>query len=464
MSAESTAAQAGLGATLYRSTRGGGAAVPFEAALLRGPAEDGGLYVPVDLPALPAGWSEATSMAELAERVLPPFMGLDGARAVAGGLDFPVPLVRLGQDFVLELFHGPTAAFKDVGARSLARLMQLALERSGGSATILVATSGDTGSAVADAFAGLGRIQVALLYPKGGVSRVQENQLITARPGLRSFAVRGTFDDCQRMVKEAFADPALAPLELTSANSINVGRLLPQMLYYLWGAKLARDTLGADAPLSVVVPSGNLGNLTAGIMANRMGLTGLKFVAAHNRNDYFARYLAGRAEPYEFAPSVTTLSNAMDVGAPSNFERLHALLGDSLRDLVQGEAVDDAATLARMRRTHERFGYLACPHTAVGLEAWARLTGQEGGAGSGGAEAGGTEDGGTATGGAATGMILATAHPAKFPEAVMEATGVKPETPASLAAFEAAPKRVEEVDATLADLRTALLDRPDFSA
>lgn len=428
----------------YRSTRGSGPEATFDEALLRGPAEGGGLYVPVDLPPLGAGWREASSLADVALAVLPPFVGPAGAQAVAEALDFLVPLVSLGEEFVLELFHGPTAAFKDVGARSLARLMQAALEKTGGSATILVATSGDTGSAVADAFAGLDRIQVALLYPHGGVSRVQENQLTAARPGLRSFAVAGTFDDCQRMVKEAFADRSLAPLSLTSANSINIGRLLPQMLYYLWGAEQARRALGADEELTVVVPSGNLGNLTAGVMASRMGLTGLRFVAAHNSNDYFARYLVGDADPYEFSPSVTTLSNAMDVGAPSNFERLYSLLGDDLREAVTGESVDDEATLERMRLTYEQHGYLACPHTAVGLEAWARLS--------------------TRANRTGRAMILATAHPAKFPEAVKQATGVTPDTPPALAAFDSAPKSVERIEPTLESLRTALLDRPDFSA
>lgn len=427
----------------YRSTRGGDEA-SFDEALLRGLARDGGLYVPVGLPPLPAGWQEARSVADLASRVLPPFVGEAGAEAVAAALDFEVPLVPLGEDFVLELFHGPTAAFKDVGARSLARLMHAALTRTGGRATILVATSGDTGSAVADAFAGLERIQVALLYPLGGVSRVQESQLTAARPGLRSFAVEGTFDDCQRLVKEAFADPALGPLDLTSANSINIGRLLPQMLYHLWGVAQAREQVGPDAELTLVVPSGNLGNLTAGVMAQLMGMTGVRFVAAHNRNDYFVRYLAGGVAAYEFGPSVTTLSNAMDVGAPSNFERLHALVGHSLTERVTAEAVDDDATLARMRSTYGRFGYLACPHTAVGLEAWERVAARVGERG--------------------RGVVLATAHPAKFPEAVAEATGVTPEAPAALAAFEAAPKRVERLAATSDALRAALLAKPDFSA
>src|SRR5690554_385257 len=294
--------------------------------------------MPEEPPTVPGGWRDAGSLSEVARIVLPPMMGEDGAAAVAEALDFLVPLVELGDDFLLELFHGPTSAFKDVGARSLARLMEAALERRGGSATVLVATSGDTGGAVADAFAELERVQVALLYPSEGVSRVQESQLIAERKGLRPFAVEGTFDDCQRMVKEAFADPALAALNLTSANSINVGRLLPQMLYYLWGLLQARDLMGEGEELTFVVPSGNLGNLTAGLMATGWAGAEAHFVAAHNRNDYFARFLAGQAAAYEFVPSVTTLSNAMDVGAPSNFERLFTLFGERLPARVVGEA------------------------------------------------------------------------------------------------------------------------------
>lgn len=428
----------------FRSTRGGGQPVSFYEALLRGPAEDGGLYLPVEAPQLPSSWQDAGSLPEVARAVLPPLMGEEGAAAVAEALDFPVPLVDLGRDYLLELFHGPTSAFKDVGARSLARLMEAALEQRGGSATVLVATSGDTGGAVADAFAGLEHVQVALLYPAEGVSRVQENQLIAERRGLRAFAVKGTFDDCQRMVKEAFQDPALSPLNPTSANSINVGRLLPQMLYYLWALAQARRRLGRGERLTFVVPSGNLGNLTAGLLATTWAGAEARFVAAHNRNDYFTRFLAGQAAAYDFAPSVTTRSNAMDVGAPSNFERLYALFGEDLPAHVMGEAVDDAATLRRMRLTFEEHGYLACPHTAVGLEAWHRVRQRLG-------------DGDRA-------VVLATAHPAKFPESVREATGVTPEAPAALAAFEDAPKRVEPVAPTLAALREALLAQPVFSA
>lgn len=434
--------------------------VPFEQALLRGLAPDGGLYVPVDIPQLPAEWREKPNPAglpEVALEVLPPFMGSAGAQAVAEALNFDVPVVRVGEHLVLELFHGPTAAFKDIGARSLARLMQAALGEVGRSATILVATSGDTGSAVADAFAGLEGLQVALLYPKGGVSRVQEEQLIASRRGVRAFAVQGTFDDCQRMVKEAFADPVLGALGLTSANSISIGRLLPQMLYYVWAVAQARNEYGVAGTLEIVVPSGNLGNLAAGLLAQRMGLSNLRFISAHNANDYFARYLRGQAGPFDFAPSVATLSNAMDVGAPSNFERLHTLFGDDLKTMLTSEVVDDETTLRRMRLTYDAHGYLACPHTAVGLEAAARSAARLAG---GLAERSATTD---EPADDVTRLVLSTAHPAKFPESVQRATGVTPETPTALARFSTMGKSVEQLGPTLNDLRAALLSTPAWN-
>lgn len=431
----------------YVSTRAAGAApVSFEEALLAGPAKDGGLYVPTELPGPPPRWLEAESLADLARLVLPPFVGEEGAAAVAAGLDFDVPVTRPGGSYLLELFHGPTAAFKDVGARSLARLMRLALSRRGERATILVATSGDTGGAVADAFAGLEGLQVALLYPRLGVSSVQEEQLTARRPHVRAFAVDGRFDDCLRLARGAFTDPALAGLGLTSANSINVGRLLPQALYHLLGMSLMWRELGAGTPLRVVVPSGNLGNLTAGLLARELvggtAAADVSFVAAHNVNDFFPRFLAGEAGAEERPPSVATLSNAMDVGAPSNFERLRWRFGPRLPELVRGVSVSDEATLRRMRLTYEEHGYLACPHTAVGLEADARLPAGEG----------------RAT------LVLATAHPAKFPDTVLRATGVSVEAPPSLKAFGALPKRSEPLTATHEALAAALLAEPEFSA
>ena len=423
----------------YRSTRGAAPEVSFEEALLRGLAPDGGLYLPADLPAAAEAWRDAMHPAEVAAAVLPPLLGLPAGEVealFAGALDFPLPVVELDDDLhVLELFHGPTAAFKDVGARAMARLMDAALARRGRSATVLVATSGDTGGAVADAFAGLGSLRVAVLYPRGQVSDVQEAQLTAVRPGVTAFAVEGTFDDCQRLVKSALADPELGPLGLSTANSINVGRLLPQVVYYLWAAVQLRR-LGEEREPWYVVPSGNLGNLTAGLLAADLAGLGSSFVAAHNANDYFVRFLEGRAKPYGFAGSVRTLSSAMDVGGPSNFERLYALYGEGLRGRVTGQAVDDATTLARMRDLHARRGYVACPHTAVAVEAAHRER---------------------ARGRTGPAVALATAHSAKFPDTVARATGAAPPAHEGRARLARAERRALPLRADPAALRSALL-------
>ena len=416
---------------LFTSTRGA-APVPFRTALLNGLAPDGGLYVPTHVPPLPEDWDGAGSLPDIATRVLRPWLAdafprLDAL--VADALSFPVPLVELAGDgwdgiSVLELWHGPTLSFKDVGARTMARLMADALD--GEDVTILTATSGDTGSAVADGFAGVDGVRVVLLYPEGGVSAVQERQLVVERPGVTALAVEGTFDDCQRLVKAAFQRPPEG-VRLSSANSINIGRLLPQMTYYAWAVRQLggrRET--SDAPPVVVVPSGNLGNLTAGVMMQRAGLPVAGFVAAHNANDRFPRFLAGGPRPV--GASVATLSNAMDVGTPSNAERLTAILGDELAATVAGDSVSDAETMARMCSVYHATGYVADPHTAVGLEAAQRLRGR---------------------GETAPIVVLSTAHPAKFPEAVDAALGHRPEAPERLAALWDAPTRVERIPATL---------------
>ncbi len=411
--------------------------VSFEEALLNGLAPDGGLYVPDAVPTVEPPLN-AETFPDLAAEVLRRWLGADEARlaAVRDALAFPVPLVALGEGvYVLELFHGPTRSFKDFGARTMARLMSHALQERGERVTILVATSGDTGSAVADGFAGRENIEVVLLYPRGKVSAVQERQLIAARPGVRAYAVEGAFDDCQRLVKEAFVDPALKSVPLSSANSINIGRLLPQMLYYLWaGSSLVSET----SPPVFCVPSGNLGNLTAGVLAAKMGLNVRRFVAAHNANDFFPSYLQRLKEAYAFHPTVTTLSNAMDVGAPSNFERLYTLLDkDELEARLWGSSISDKATRARMKKVYEETSYVACPHTAVGLEAAARYRER--------------------TGDDAPIISLATAHPAKFPEVVGETLNIPAPKDESLEVLRARDTRVEALAPTLEALRKVLL-------
>ena len=382
--------------------------VSFEDALLKGLAPDGGLYIPDAIPQIDSrAWLSGESLADLGVNVLSEWLKDEIPQAdletlVRDALNFPCPVVKLSDDlWVLELFHGPTLSFKDFGARTMARLMQHFLKKRSEKRIILVATSGDTGSAVADGFAGQDNIEVVLLYPKGKVSNVQERQLIVARDGVRSFAVEGNFDDCQRMVKEAFVDPSLAHLPLSSANSINIGRLLPQSLYYLWAVKQS----GISKP-NVCVPSGNLGNLTGGIFASKVGQPISKFIAAHNANHFFPDFLKSEVDAFDFHSTIATVSNAMDVGSPSNFERLyHVLTSKEMQSWIWGTSIDDSTTLERMTKVYKTYNYVACPHTSVGLEGVVRYREE-------------TND--------RTAVIsLACAHPAKFPESIRQALEIE---------------------------------------
>jgi len=417
-------------------------AVSFEDALLKGLAPDGGLYIPGHIPSVaPENWLKENSIAEVGLNVLRAWLESEIPQAdleqiIQGALDFPCPVVKLADGlFVLELTHGPTLSFKDFGARSMARLMQYFLQRRGEKRIILVATSGDTGSAVADGFAGQDNIEVVLLYPKGKVSEVQERQLIVERPGVRALAVTGNFDDCQRMVKEAFVDKDLSHLPLSSANSINIGRLLPQSLYYLWAINQTPPVPRGE--VNFCVPSGNLGNLTAGIFAALMGQPVHRFIAAHNENHFFPDFLQSRVEAYRFHPTIATVSNAMDVGSPSNFERLYNLLGaEKLRSWIWGTTVSDPVTLDRMKKTYHTYGYVACPHTAVGLEALERYRFE--------------------TGDPTPIITLACAHPAKFPEAVSKALGIQIREEA-LEKLWQQPTKVKPLEPSLQALKKELL-------
>ncbi len=425
----------------WRSTRGG-PVVSLADALFQGPAPDGGLYLPARPlrlePDVVLGGSR--SFQDTALRAARAFLGdeVDAGvlEAVVGeALDFPLPLVELGDDLhVLELFHGPTLAFKDVGARFMAALMERLDPEPGRTRVVLVATSGDTGSAVAHAFAGRERFRVVVLFPEGGVSEPQRRLFSTLGGNVSAVAVQGTFDDCQRLVKASFREPAAAGLGLTAANSINVGRLLPQTFYY---ADAVRQGGWRDG-CTFAVPSGNLGNLTAGVLAARAGLPVRKLVAALNANDVFHRYLATGG--YDPGPSRPTLSNAMDVGDPSNLERLRALAGDDPERLaawVWSASFDDNATRACMARVLRERRYLLDPHAAVGVlgaEAYRDATGDDG-----------------------PRVVLATAHPAKFPEVVEEATGERPETPPRLARALEGEEHLVRLEPALAPL-LALLD------
>lgn len=428
---------------LFDSTRGGDEGRTLGEAIAQGLARDGGLYLPRVIPTIAEGQLPDDSFLSMSRAVLDPWVNSSAYAAdldaiLEDALSFPVPLVPLGNDlFVCELFHGPTLSFKDFGARTMARMLGHRLRRTGERRVILVATSGDTGSAVADGFAGIDGIEVVLLYPDGGVSEVQERQLIVDRPGVHPFAVQGSFDDCQRMVKTAFVDPAWSDVPLSTANSINIGRLLPQMLYYWWATLNVTRGLDRESP-TICVPSGNLGNLTAGVLAHLGGMPVRGFVAAHNANDFFARYLQdARATP---TGTIPTLSNAMDVGAPSNFERLqHLLPGDRVHALIRAASVSDMDTLEAMRRVFQKSGYTADPHTAVGLEVVSRL------------KAGGELDGPV--------IVMSTAHPAKFPDTCEKATGIRPQEPDQLARLKALPSTKQRIAADTAALATQVRAR-----
>jgi threonine synthase len=343
---------------------------------------------------------------------------------------------------LLELFHGPTCAFKDFGACFQAAAMEELLRAEGRRALILVATSGDTGSAVARAFYRRAGIEVVILYPAGRVSPLQEKQLTTLGKNVTAFEVMGSFDDCQRLAKQAFRDEELARrLPLTSANSINLGRLLPQAFYYIYGFTRLAASLGAPiGPVRFCVPSGNFGNLTAGVYAWQWGLPVDGFLAATNANDVVPEYLASGL--YRPRPSLATLSNAMDVGDPSNFERLLAVFAGDLgemRRVIHGESVTDAQTRETMRRVYEEHGLLLDPHTAVGLLAARRFREK--------------------TGFAGELIVLATAHPGKFSEIVQDSVGVAPELPAALKELAGLPKRSLPITSRFEELKGQLLSR-----
>ena len=393
----------------YHSTQHTAPPVSLRDAVLDSLPPDNGLYLPARLPVLDAAfWQEWRDLTfpEIAVHVAQAFFGEDVPAATlreltTAAVTFDAPLVAVAERRqVLELFHGPTLAFKDFGARFMARLMGWLARDDDRFLTVLVATSGDTGGAVAHAFHDVPGVRVIILYPQGKVSGLQELQLTTLGGNITALEVAGTFDDCQRLVKAALLAPELAGrMRLTSANSINISRLVPQIFYYLHAA---RQLPAGETPV-FVVPSGNLGNLTAGLLAERLGLPVRQFVAATNRNDALTQYLAG--QPYQPRPSVATLSNAMDVGAPSNFARLLALFGDdrdAMARRISGYTVSDDETLATIRQVAADHGYQLDPHGAVGWVAadrWCQAHPET------------------------TPLILETAHPAKFPEVMDRSLG-----------------------------------------
>ncbi|MWV53829.1 threonine synthase [Chlorobium phaeovibrioides] len=408
---------------IYFSTSKASTPVSIKRATLEGLAPDGGLYVPSEIPTFSSGelsLLESAGFSDIAlaiakkfiEGEIPPDILQD---LVASCYDFPTPIISLdGSTFVEELFHGPTLAFKDYGARFLGRLTGRFAAEDHRLITVLVATSGDTGSAVASGFHGIANTRVVILYPSGKVSRLQEQQLTTAGGNVHALEVRGDFDDCQRLVKEAFVDPELRMRHtLTSANSINIARLIPQSFYYAWATLELKRQYGLEKPL-FSVPSGNYGNLTAGVLARRMGFPIGHFIAASNTNDSVTRYLEeGRYEP---RPTRRTLSTAMDVGNPSNFARLRHFYGDSREAMaadITGISITDKETMETIRNSRERFDYLMDPHTAVGFAALEKYR--------------------MKSGSSSPGVVLSTAHPAKFREAMQDALQEEVDVPERLA-------------------------------
>jgi threonine synthase len=379
---------------------------------------------------------------EVCFRVVRPFATPDVPeevlwQVVSEAINFPVKLVSLSPGLhILELFHGPTLAFKDFGARFMARLMGYFVRGETRPLTVLVATSGDTGSAVAHGFLGVSGIRVVILYPSKRISEAQEKQFTTLGENITALEVAGTFDDCQRLVKQAFSDEELNKHTwLTSANSINIGRLLPQMFYHV---AAYRQLPVASVPLIVSVPSGNFGNLTAGIFAKRIGLPVAKYVASTNANDVVPEYL--RTGEFHPRAAQATYSNAMDVGSPNNFPRLLDLCRSRLeyvRKEIWGHGATDEETLAAMKSLHDKFGYIADPHTAVGVLGWEAYKRQH------------PEP--------AQGLVLATAHPAKFADVVRKAIGSAPPLPDRLAAYLKREKLSLSISRAYEDFRQFLL-------
>ncbi|WP_240097784.1 threonine synthase [Thermomonas flagellata] len=425
------------------STRGRAPAAGLAEAIAAGLAPDGGLYLPEAWPRLDAAaFAADADLPAVATRLLAPLFAGDALAPALPGIcarafAVPAPLCPFGADgdFLLELFHGPTAAFKDYGASFLAGcLTALPRTPAGRPLTIVVATSGDTGAAVGAAFHGQPGLRVLILYPDGRVSPRQAHQLGSFGGNVRALRVAGSFDDCQRLAKAVLADAGLrAEVPLGSANSISLGRLLPQMAYYAHAALV--HWRAHAAPLHLVVPTGNLGNALAALLARRIGLPLGRIVLASNANSVLPEFFAGG--DYRPRASLATLANAMDVGAPSNFERLQALYPDpaALRRELTAEAVDDAGIRAAIVRTHARRGQVVCPHTACAAEVLDRLRAR----GEGGHWA-----------------VVATAHPAKFPEVVEPLLEMPVPPPPALAAMLARPAQAEPLANDLAALQALL--------
>lgn len=426
----------------YYSTNKKVTPVSFREAIFKGLPEDNGLYMPEEIPVLPPSFFEeikTLSLPEIGFQVLSPFVGDEIPRdelaaIINDTLSFDIPLVRIKENtYALELFHGPTLAFKDVGARFLARCLSYFTKQEDKELTVLVATSGDTGSAVANGFFGVPNIKVIILYPSGKVSEFQEQQMTTLGENITALEVNGTFDDCQHLVKQAFLDQELRnSYNLTSANSINIARLLPQSIYYFYAWAQLSESEQAETIFSV--PSGNYGNLSAGLIARQMGLPVKHFVASSNINDTVPKYLwSGK---YEAKASLPTISNAMDVGNPSNFVRMLDLFGNShskMSERISGFAYTDESTRLTIKQIFALTGYVLDPHGAVGylgLSDYFQLS-------------------------KGSGIVLETAHPVKFNNTVSEEIGGSVEMPAHIKSTNL-PKKSIPFDVNFADFKAFL--------
>ena len=431
----------------YYSTNGKAPMATLHEAVVKGLAGDRGLYMPETIKTLPQSFFDnidKLSFQEIAFTVAQAFFGEDVneedlRKIVYDTLSFDCPVTRVTENiYSLELFHGPTLAFKDVGARFMARLLQYFIRQEGNEeVNVLVATSGDTGSAVANGFLGVDGIHVYVLYPKGKVSKIQECQFTTLGKNITAVEVDGVFDDCQALVKNAFMDEELNNhMKLTSANSINVARFLPQAFYY-FNAYARMKALGKADEMVVCVPSGNFGNITAALFGHRMGLPIKRFIAANNANDIFYNYL--QTGKYEPKASRQTIANAMDVGDPSNFARIYDLYkGDhsAVTSLISGATYSDDMIRETMRQCYADNGYILDPHGACGYRALSeQLKAGE------------------------TGVFCETAHPAKFKDTVDSIIGAEVEIPKRLAAFMKGEKQSVEMGKSFAEFKEYLISR-----
>ena len=431
---------------IYYSTNGQAPVATLEKAVVKGLAEDKGLYMPQQIRPLPTAFYEniaKMTFHEIAFQVASSFFGEDidedALRNIVNDtLSFDCPIQQVNDRiYSLELFHGPTLAFKDVGARFMARLLQyfIGKKNSGKLVNVLVATSGDTGSAVANGFLGVEGIHVYVLYPKGKVSKIQECQFTTLGKNITALEIDGTFDDCQALVKNAFMDAELNEhMQLTSANSINVARFLPQAFYY-FNAYARMKALGKADNLVVCVPSGNFGNITAALFGHAMGLPIKRFIAANNANDVFFEYL--KTGKYNPRPSIQTIANAMDVGAPSNFARILDLYGhdhDKITSLISGATYNDIQIKAAMNQCFQTNQYVLDPHGACGYQALSE----------------GLKE-------SEYGVFCETAHPAKFKDTVENAIGTEIEIPERLAAFMKGHKQSVTMDSSFENFKAFLM-------